>query len=263
VSGPRAVLFTDLDGTLLDHDTYSPGAAAEALPRLAEEGVLVVACSAKTRAEQQRLTAELGLPPVFITENGGAVVWWDGFPATPPGPETVVPIGRPYAEVRAGLGSAAGEAGVEVVGYGDATVDEIADRTGLDPASAGLARRREHTETFWITDGDASSLEQALARRGLRMVRGSRFWTAQAEHDKGTAIAVVLDRLAGPLSFAVGDAPNDREMLEAVDHPMLVERPGGGWVDLGLPGVELVEGIGPIGWVEAARWILRALATAG
>jgi mannosyl-3-phosphoglycerate phosphatase len=263
VSGLSAVLFTDLDGTFLDHDTYLPGPAAPALTPLAEAGVLVVACSAKTRAELRRLVDETGLPPVFVAENGGAIVWWEGFPDAPPGPETVLRIGRAYDEVRAGLQAAAAETGVRVEGYGDVSVDEIVERTGLDPAAAELARRREHTETFWITDGDPARLGEGLARSGLRMVRGSRFWTVQGEHDKGDAVSAVLERLGRPLSFAVGDAPNDREMLGAVDHPMLVERQGGGWVGLELPGVETVPGIGPVGWVEAAARVLRRLATAG
>lgn len=253
------VVFTDLDGTLLDHDTYLPGPAGPAVARLRASGIPVIACSAKTRSEQRRLIPSLGLSPAYVTENGGAVVIWEGFPDAPPGGEEVLRIGLPYAEVRLGLKAAAAAAAVAVTGYGDVSPSEVAERTGLDPEAAGRARDREHSETFWITRGDPAALRVELGARGLRMVRGSRFWTAQGPHDKGTAIQRVLTLFPEPpLSFALGDAPNDLEMLAAVDRPMLVERPGGGWADLDLDGITRLHGRGPQGWVRGAEIVLEA-----
>lgn len=259
MSGRPVVVFTDLDGTLLDHDTYLPGPARDAVDRLREAGFLVVACSAKTRAEQRRLVPSLGLSPAFVAENGGAVVLWEGFPQTRAGDEQILRIGLPYPEIRLELKQAAAAAGVEVSGYGDVSVAEVAARTGLDQGAAARAREREHSETFWIVRGDPAALRGELGARGLRMVQGSRFWTAQGPHDKGTAIRRVLSLYPEPpMSFALGDAPNDLEMLAAVDRPMLVERPGGGWADIALDGITRLEGSGPRGWVRGAEIILEA-----
>lgn len=49
------VIFTDLDGTLLDHETYSFAAAGEALEALTRENIPLILCSSKTRAEIELL----------------------------------------------------------------------------------------------------------------------------------------------------------------------------------------------------------------
>jgi ribonucleotide monophosphatase NagD (HAD superfamily) len=49
---PSPLVFTDLDGTLLDHDTYDWTPARDALDRLTRAGIPVVFTSSKTAAEQ-------------------------------------------------------------------------------------------------------------------------------------------------------------------------------------------------------------------
>lgn len=264
MTAARAVVVTDLDGTLLDHATYRPGPALARAHALIRAGIPVIACSAKTRAEQRVLVAELGLTPAYVVENGGALVVWDGFPAGPPGPERVIRLGLDYAGIRQALRQAAGEAGVTLTGYGDVDATEVAERTGLDLAAAGRAQAREHGETFWIESGDPERLRAALGRRGARMMRGSRFWTAQGPHDKGTAVRHLLALFPErPVSYGLGDAPNDLEMLAAVDHPMVVEGPDGGWADLDVPGLTRLAGRGPEGWVRGADRVLDEQGVAG
>ncbi|MCG7852909.1 MAG: HAD hydrolase family protein, partial [Methanosarcinaceae archaeon] len=47
----KYVVFTDLDGTLIDHDTYSYKAARPALAALKKQGIPLIFCTSKTRAE--------------------------------------------------------------------------------------------------------------------------------------------------------------------------------------------------------------------
>ena len=57
----RPIIFTDLDGTLLDHDTYSWEPAAAMLAELQRRGIPVVLNSSKTLAELERLRGKLKL----------------------------------------------------------------------------------------------------------------------------------------------------------------------------------------------------------
>ncbi|MFQ5948765.1 MAG: HAD-IIB family hydrolase [Acidimicrobiia bacterium] len=261
-------VFTDLDGTLLDHDTYESGPAAEALARLQQAGVLVIFCSAKTRAEQEPLRERLEVTGPFIVENGAAA-FLPGPAAGEPDsavPTETVTFGLPYQEVRRGLRQAASEAGVMVRGYGDMTAEELSSLTGLEPDAAIRAQAREFTETFVIQEPSpeaAAVLGAGLRARGLRMIRGARFWTATGDHDKGTAVRYLLHRLtekSGPVtSYGIGDFGADLEMLAAVDVPMLVMRPDGSWANLELPDLVRLEGVGPKGWSRAAEHVLAAL----
>lgn len=66
----RLVIFTDLDGSLLDTETYRFDAARATLEELTACQVPMVLCASKTRAEVEPLRQELGNTDPFIIENG-------------------------------------------------------------------------------------------------------------------------------------------------------------------------------------------------
>ena len=74
VSAPdirNLIVFSDLDGTLLDHGNYSHSAAAPALARLRHLEVPLILASSKTAAEIVPLRDELGFSDCeAIVENG-------------------------------------------------------------------------------------------------------------------------------------------------------------------------------------------------
>jgi mannosyl-3-phosphoglycerate phosphatase family protein len=256
----RILLFTDIDGTLVAHDTYDPGPSVEAVARLQRAGIPVVLCSAKTRAEQEALRARLNLDDPYVVENGAAVVFPVDFPGSRAGEgeQELVTFGLSYREVREGLEQAAAEAGVVVQGFGGLSVEEVSDLTGLTLARAAKARTREFTETFVMEEPTPERevrLAARLEERGMAVLRGARYWTALGQHDKAQAVRYVISRYEelGPVkSYGVGDSTNDLGMLEAVDVPMLVQQTDGSWADLSLPGLLRLNGIGPEGWPGAA-----------
>jgi mannosyl-3-phosphoglycerate phosphatase family protein len=251
------VVVTDLDGTLLDHDTYEPGPAAAKVAVLTDAGVPVICCSAKTRAEQQVHRRDLGLTGRFVIENGAAVHDDDG---------PVQVLGLTYEEVRERLARAAGALGVTLRGFGDMDADEVAARTGLSVEAAARARDRDHTEPFLVADGHAGepTLREALDAVDLSLQRGARFWTAGGHHDKGAAVAVLrelftVDHGQRPLIYGIGDTHNDAAMLSAADIALLVQRPDGTWAGLDVENLTRIEGVGPSGWTHAADMILATV----
>ena len=70
---PKVVLFSDLDGTLLDHETYSFQDASEALELIKTKGIPLVLCTSKTREEIQHYRNLLDNRYPFISENGGGI----------------------------------------------------------------------------------------------------------------------------------------------------------------------------------------------
>jgi mannosyl-3-phosphoglycerate phosphatase family protein len=261
-SRPPLVVFTDLDGTLLDARTYEVGVARDALAALAERGAPVVFCSSKTAAEQRPLRAALGLTAwPYIVENGSAII----LPGASGTEHTHVP-GRPAAEVRAGLRRAAAAAGVPVTGYADLTLDAVATCTGLTLTAARLARQRDYSETL-VDELPADAwarLDAALAREGLRAQHGGRFRTVTgAGADKGRAVRLVADHYRTTAGRAVptaglGDSANDASLLAAVDRAYWIGADRGAW----SPPVHLrlhrIAAAGPGGWREAIFDLLAA-----
>lgn len=270
----RLVVFTDLDGTLLDHASYSWAAAEEALAELARRRVPLVLVTSKTRAEVEPLRRKLGNAHPFITENGGGIfIPHKYFPRHIPGAVRVaryhcVSLGRPYAEIVEALQEIAAEAGAEVVGFHQMNAREIAQNTGLPLREAELARQREFDEPFFFA-GDEEAvrerfLELARARK-LEIARGGRFWHLFAGSDKGRAVRELMKLYRGPgrtrlRAVGLGDSANDIPLLAAVDYPVVVQKPGGDYdpaIIEKLPRVHRAPAPGPAGWNQAVLRLLE------
>ncbi len=263
------VVFTDLDGTLLDHSTYSFEPARPALAALAEAGAPVVFCTSKTRAETERWREALGNADPFVVENGGAAFFPEGYFG--PGERgdrrdggyAVLEFGRPYADLRRALADIRAATGLPLRGFGDMGLDEIADRCGFSREDAALAARREYDEPFAGVDAAGlARVGREAEARGLRIVSGGRFHHLVGPSDKGRAVRALrglFDAAAGPVrAIGLGDSPNDEPMLREVDVPVLVRRPDGGHCDgLHIPGLVIAPYSGPEGWREAVLGLLR------
>jgi len=262
------VLFTDLDGTLLDHHTYMPDAARDALRLLSERGTPLIFCSSKTFAEQVFLQKQLGLFQPFIFENGSAVAIPGGyFPASlsteydfmfHDGYEIFRLAHADAGVLRAQLALFEG-----VKGFSEVPDAELSAATGLNGAALRRARERWFTETL-LDAPDAEQpqkLREHLAASGFEHSQGGRFLTVQsAQAGKGKALrwlsGVFRQIMDYPLFAAIGDSPNDAPMLAAVDIPFLVQKHDGTWTNLELPGLQKIEGIGPKGFSAAVRMLL-------
>ena len=69
----RILIYTDLDGTLLDHHTYSFQKALPALAEIKKRSVPLILCSSKTKGEIEEYQKKLKVRHPFISENGGAI----------------------------------------------------------------------------------------------------------------------------------------------------------------------------------------------
>jgi mannosyl-3-phosphoglycerate phosphatase family protein len=264
-AGVPLIVFTDLDGTLLDSATYSAAEAHESLDELRERGVPVVFCSSKTAAEQRFLRRELGvLDAPFIVENGSAVFLpaRDGA-GTHDSDEEVEVLGVSAVQVRSGIRRAAAALGLETTGYSDLSASQVAALTGLDEAAAERARKREFSETLVdrLTPSQWKDLDLALAAEGLCARQGGKFRTITSVNaDKGRAVRLVTSLYAEKASHpfvtaGLGDSSNDESMLEVVDRPYVVSARALPH----LPNLHRTMHEGPRGWAEAIQHLLRTI----
>lgn len=268
------IVVTDLDATLLDEDTYSHDAAAPALAALRAAGVPLVLCSSKTRAEMRPLAAALDRQAPFIVENGAAIVapralrlsWPPDAEAD--GDEMMLVLGARRKALAPVLPAIATEAGVVLESMASMTVERVAALTKLPLDAARLAAAREFSEPFLAAPADGGALHrmrEAAARHGCRVTQGGRFWHLIGPSDKGDAVRRLRELLRGRQSAAtsiaaLGDAPNDLEMLAAADCPIIVPHRAGAHPALraALPDARVAPAPGPTGWNRAVLSLLRA-----
>ncbi|HEY5627593.1 MAG TPA: HAD-IIB family hydrolase [Nitrospira sp.] len=265
------VIFTDLDGTLLDRTTYSFDTARNALAELRQRKIPLILVSSKTRAEIEPIRVQLENDHPFIVENGGAVVIPDDYFTFPLNEavdrhgDEVIELGRPYSQLRRALKDIQQFLGKELRGYGDMSVDEVVSRTGLSQEEARLSMQREYDEPF-VMEGSDDRLIREVKKRGLRYTKGGRFHHLMGPHDKGRAVRQLIDCYrrsigeghGGPMTVAIGDSLNDLPMLEAVDRPILVQLTDGSYEPgIEIPRLTLAPGPGPTGWNIAVHALLQ------
>ena len=266
------LIFSDLDGTLLDSETYRFDPVVPVLKSLKEKGLPLVMCSSKTRFEMEVWRERLGLNNPFIVENGSAIVFpgaWRIVPNEPlrvVGDMRVLELGLPHEDILAGLEDVSREAGIKVKGLSTMTLREIMERTGLSGEEAERAKEREYSEPF-VVQGEATSegmnrFLHLIQQKGMTYTRGGRFHHVMGATDKGKAVRVLTEAIRrhrhGLRTVALGDSPNDISMLRAVDIPILVQRPDGTYADL-PPEIKCYHapGVGPKGWAAAVLMLLE------
>ncbi|MFQ5801919.1 MAG: HAD-IIB family hydrolase [Candidatus Methylomirabilales bacterium] len=260
------LVFTDLDGTLLDEDTYRFDAAGPALKLLKDRNIPVILCSSKTRLELEHYRSLLKNHHPFVAENGGAVFIpkrYFGFSAshTIRDEYEVLEFGLSYAILIRALEQCRRETGVRVTGFHELSTEEVARLTGLPLQEAQWARIREYDEPFLLhEENDRPVIEEWVRREGMRIIRGRRFSHLTGSNDKGKAVRMLLNLFRRDGDWRVvslGDSPNDLPMLEEADVPMLVQHPDGTH-DPRVQGPKIVrvDGIGPAGWNRAILELL-------
>ena len=266
-SNLKIIVFTDLDGTLLERATYSFEKALPAIRHLLDRDIPIVFCSAKTRAEQEVYQQKLGIHAPFIVENGGAVfIPRDYFTASFRFSKSdekyrIIELGVPYAEIRHIIEELRIKAGIDFRGYGDMSAGEVAAITGLDLEGARHAKKREYSETL-ILDGthqETQRILDAIQEAGLDYTHGGSYYTVTGSSDKGKASSILMELFHQELGqikvVGIGDSLNDLPMLSVVDVPFLVQKPEGYWEEMDIPPLRRVEGAGPAGWSAAIREI--------
>lgn len=260
----RAIaIFTDLDGTLLDHDTYSWTDARPALDRLKQLSIPLIAVSSKTLAELEYLNQTADLFDGLIGENGSVVALRNDVEHFGPSPET---IDRARQEIQTAIN-------IPVQSFRTVTPDIISAQTGLPLEDAMRAGQRHCSDPLiWKpTDKDVAIARDIAERFSLNLIKGGRFHTLCGLSNKGHAMQRMIERLSVTwrqdtpdaaakrfVTIALGDSPNDIPMLAEADYAVQIPTKRGKRTLplLDHPNLHIAPKPGPVGWNEAVNDIL-------
>lgn len=266
------LVFTDLDGTLLDHNDYSWSAAEQALAELKRHRIPLITNTSKTLAESVAVQKRLGIAGPMIFENGAGI-------ALPEGSELVgaadLPLigdlrlktfAEPYEAVRHVLRQLREQHAYQFTGFGDMSTAQIQQCTGLNEESAAAAQQRHFGEPIIWQDSPEREAEflDYVRQAGLNFTRGGRFLHVMGSADKGAAMQWLTAQYPGASTVvALGDGENDVPMLQAADIAVLIRSPAHELPSFAChrqpPTLMIPQGVGPSAWNRAVLHIIKEL----
>ena len=254
----RYLLFSDVDGTMLDVETYRWDEALPGIECARLHGVPIVFNTSKTEQETRLLGEMLGIEAPFAIENGGAVY-------VPPGTfddgreEGLIPLGVPYPVIRAALDELS--VSFRFQGISDMSEEEVETACGLPSGAMAAARERRFSEPLvWRDEPERmDEFAERLRSHGLTLKRGDRFVHVMGATDKRVALEHLVPRYRRrspeAVSVALGNGPNDLDMMAAADIAVVINNPGGR--NIQYAGARVPEGTGPAAWSRAVQALLE------
>ncbi|MFT2109989.1 HAD-IIB family hydrolase [Marinomonas sp. 2405UD68-3] len=265
-------VFTDLDGTLLDHHTYCFSAAIPMLQKLKSLNIPVIPNTSKTFDELIFIRQKLGLDSPFIAENGAAVYIPLSFLANPSfdqmrsvldlhddGDHYIKTFTEPRQYWLMLLETHASHFAHLYTGFSSMSIPEIQHETGLSLEQAEAASKRHFGEPLKWHGSDEELQEFTLIMQdaGVCVVKGGRFVHVSGVTDKGQAMTWLSSIMEVNTTVALGDGENDTSMLEKADVAVQIRSPVHAFPILTCRSrVIQTLGVGPIGWNEAVETIL-------
>ncbi len=277
------LVFTDMDGTLLDHHDYSFDAALPALERLNAAGIPVIMNTSKTYSELVVWRERLASQSPFIVENGAAAfipeallaemklhqnsAILDGLDPRPDKSLYVMEMGPGRTQILERIHHWRQQFGFEFEGFSDFSVQKLCDLTGLSQDDARCALERGYSEPICWYDSEAQwqKFTALLEAEGLQVLVGGRFSHIMGRCDKGRAMRALAQLLypeGNALCIALGDSGNDIAMLAEADYGVVIRSPVHAPLEVLSPRGSLLlsDAEGPVGWNSSMHTILDELA---
>lgn len=272
----KAIVSTDLDGTLLDHHTYDWKAALPAIQALGEQNIPIVFNTSKTFEEAIKLQKAVGIEGPVIVENGSALAIPESCISEYPKIEalptfkkdgfTLAVFGEKRENILKFIAQQLEEFPGVIEGYHHWSIEDICKHTGLSKEDAELSSAKQFSEPFhWHGTEDQLNIIQSRAEEmQLKILKGGRFYHLQGNTTKATPLLWLKKTLSennqSPYLICLGDNHNDIAMLNVADYPVCVKSPTSDYPPIeSNPNTILTNGLGPIGWNEAISAILNKI----
>jgi len=262
----QQLIFTDLDGTLLNKHDYSFKEAEEAIDYIKDNSIPLIIVTSKTFTEVRLLQEKLKIQCPFIVENGAGIF----IP-----PASILATSMPFQNRHIQISQAQGYLELRIFfkylkeqypikGFGDMSVEEVMGLTGLSEQNARDSMQRNFTEPF-ILEGavDMNSLQDAANKEGLEVVQGGRFFHLISKgQDKAKAMKYLTHLFEEYFNkklkmIALGDSANDFTMLEAADIGVLIPLQNGDFAEFDSKNILRASYPGSKGWNKALLEILN------
>jgi mannosyl-3-phosphoglycerate phosphatase len=266
----QKVIFTDIDGTLLDSYFPDLNKAKKLVEKTLLNGIHLILCSSKTELEQDLIRSNIHLKEPFIVENGGATIIPLGYFKKSKFNHSkkfqnkyIIETGGSSFKIRSLLKKIRTKHKINFKGTSDLSIPELSKITKLSEDYAERMIKRKYSETIVQIDSkDMPNFVINVEELGLKVIPGGQYFDITLGNDKGTAATILMEIFRKEyendvIFFGIGDSKNDESMLSIMNHSILVQKPDASWQNLRIDNLQKVKGIGTRGWEVALEIILN------
>jgi mannosyl-3-phosphoglycerate phosphatase family protein len=260
------LVVTDLDGTMLNHDSYDMEAARAAIKLLQYKNIPLILNTSKTFAETITIRQMLDIHDAFIVENGSSLFLPKNrfdrpADATERDDYWSIILGASHQQIENILLSI-GLPDAAAIRLSRCSIEQTIALTGLNATQAEQAVAREFSEPLiWQADKNAlSDFRQQLRQHGLATLQGGRFLHVIGNCDKGMATKRLASCYRDDVRIiALGDSANDAAMLSAADISIIVKSPSNHQLQERITADIHTQQPAPDGWREAIEKSLKQI----
>ena len=265
-------IFTDLDGTLLNHDNYSLGRIKNFINKIKLKNHIIFSTS-KTFCEILEINKKLDLNFPFIVENGACIFFPNNYTFFDPNKTK-------FFNYKNYLGYKLSELSPEVIEnklcklqkkydfslFSQLKLDQLSKITNLKNKSLINCTKRLFTNPIYWKDTDKKIklfiLDVKKISNNLQISKGGRFYHLSDHYNKGRALMKFLEIIKfseknNYKTISLGDSENDISMLEQTDYSCIVKREK---VKISLNknnNIYYSNNKAPDGWKESIEFILK------
>ena len=223
------LIFSDLDGTMLSHLDYSYGELKTIIKELGKEKdhYVIIPCTSKTEIEVLSFGKNVGLSGPFIVENGGKIITaQDGVFSNFRDHTTVS-----SSKIQHLMDSFPLHVREAIRCFHELSAEEIGILTGLNKVDANNAKIRNHSVVFALKGGNGilTEIKNMLKNTNYKLEEGGRFFHIIGKRDKAKAAQELIQWIVQTKLFAnievwaLGDAPNDLDLLKLADKSAIIK----------------------------------------
>jgi len=226
----QTIIFTDLDGTLLDN-SYSWEKASKAINLIKKKKIPLVFCTSKTQAETIYWQKKLKIKDPFIVENGGAIIIPKGYFGNKK--KRIIKLGDTNKKLKIKLKNIEKETKSEITCLTDMSISDLINYSGLSRNQALMAKKRKYISTFIVQKGSIKKIKALIKKNKLNYTKGSLFHHIMKGNDKGKAVKILIKeyekKYGKVISIGLGDNLNDKPMLKVVDKAFMLKKGPSEW----------------------------------
>ncbi len=258
------IIFTDLDGSLLDNKTFKFDVIKDYIKKLISSGVIIIPNSSKTEAELLDFNRKSKLNLCFISENGSSIHGLNlinkNFPSK-------ISISRPVNEIykiyNDNISLDLKKKITLILKLEKKKQEKI---FGLKFDQLLLATKRMHSIPilFEGTEIEKNILIENINNMGLSVQTGGRIMNICDNTNKANAMSKALQIIKEEfdkelVTIGVGDNENDIEMLKQADYPCLVKNDNFDSSTLNIDNLIKSTKLSPMGWSDVIKTALQKI----